>query len=57
MTGGDYDRQADIWGLGIILFMLASGGEMPFETTDSENIVAAVSAGKHNENLPAGFSD
>jgi len=30
---------------------------MPFETTDSENIVAAVSAGKHNENLPAGFSD
>jgi hypothetical protein len=35
---------------------MASGGQMPFETSDSEAMVAAVAANKHIESLPEGFS-
>lgn len=53
MRGGisKYSQSADIWGLGVILYQMASGGNLPFSATDSDELHKQVAAGQH-KSLP-----
>eukprot|EP00931_Biecheleriopsis_adriatica_P105154 TRINITY_DN79726_c0_g1_i1.p1 TRINITY_DN79726_c0_g1~~TRINITY_DN79726_c0_g1_i1.p1 ORF type:complete len:351 (+),score=83.97 TRINITY_DN79726_c0_g1_i1:60-1112(+) len=42
---GSYDHRADIWGLGVILYMLLDGSP-PFNGADHKDILAAVKSGR-----------
>lgn len=44
VLGGCYDTRADLWSLGVILFMLLSG-RPPFDGSDAPAILMAVRAG------------
>lgn len=39
---GDYASQADLWSIGVISFMLLSGGKQPFEAKSPKQLVAKV---------------
>ena len=48
MEGKPYQKSSDIWGLGMFLHLMASGGEEPFEVSgDALLMTKGVSAGKH----------
>ena len=46
IRGEGYTRCGDIWGLGIILFQMATLNT-PFETVDAEAIIEEIKQGKH----------
>lgn len=54
IRGGGYTRCGDIWGLGIILFSMASL-TTPFETADSEKMIEEIKVNKHLA-VPKSFS-
>lgn len=55
MSGSTYTRSSDIWGLGIVLLMMANQGKCPFATEDQTDIQNSINAGEHLQ-VPAEFS-
>lgn len=45
---GDYTEQADVWSIGVCVYMLLSQGEQPFEANSPKQLVAKILRGQYD---------
>jgi serine/threonine protein kinase len=45
---GEYTSQADLWSIGVIVFMLLADGRQPFDEATPKKLIAKVLLGKYN---------
>ncbi|EMS59439.1 Phosphoenolpyruvate carboxylase kinase 1 [Triticum urartu] len=45
VSGGDYGEKADVWSAGVVMYVLLSGGALPFGGETAKDVLSAVMRG------------